>query len=247
MIDIIICEDNKQQRKIIENVVINVIAELNYNFRIRLSVDNSEDVIRFAMENNRPSVYLLDIQLNNEEDGIELAKSIRNYDPDGYIIFITSHSELAFLTFQYKVHAFDYIIKGELESLKSRIRESLMNVSKENKNRAIEQKDKRFISLTVGNNIRNFDLDKILFFETTRVPHKLRLHTDCGQYDFYGEIKNIEENVTEDYYRVHRAFLVNTNKIKSINKADNSILMINDEVCYASSKYIKGLIKKCAI
>ncbi|WP_241960035.1 PfkB family carbohydrate kinase, partial [Staphylococcus gallinarum] len=41
----------------------------------------------------------------------KLASEIRKHDPVGNIIFVTSHSELTYLTFVYKVAAMDFIFK----------------------------------------------------------------------------------------------------------------------------------------
>ena len=41
--------------------------------------------------------------------------------PIGNIIFVTSHSELTYLTFVYKVSAMDFIFKDDPNQLKTRI------------------------------------------------------------------------------------------------------------------------------
>ena len=52
---------------------------------------------------NDVGCYFLDIQLEVDINGIKLGSEIRKYDPIGNIIFVTSHSELTYLTFVYKV------------------------------------------------------------------------------------------------------------------------------------------------
>ena len=51
--------------------------------------------------------------LGADINGINLGEEIRQLDPTGYIIFITTHAELSHLTFKYKVEALDYIIKDD--------------------------------------------------------------------------------------------------------------------------------------
>ena len=61
---------------------------------------------------DRGNIYLLDVELKHPEyDGFLLGKEIRNTDPQGIIIYITSFRNLAFKTFQYHIEAFDYIVK----------------------------------------------------------------------------------------------------------------------------------------
>ena len=101
------------------------------------------------------------------------------------------------------------------------------------------------ISIEVGNNVVLLDFDDILFFETSGKEHKISVHTFTGQTEFYGTLKNIEKTVSSDFYKTHRSYLVNTKKIKSIDKSNMVIEMINDEICYVSLRYLKGLLKKC--
>ncbi|MBA5760556.1 response regulator, partial [Escherichia coli] len=49
-------------------------------------------------------LYFLDIDLGQPDmNGFELAQEIRKFDPRGFIIFITTHAELSYMTFTYKV------------------------------------------------------------------------------------------------------------------------------------------------
>ena len=51
--------------------------------------------------------------IRSDINGIKLGSEIRKYDPIGNIIFVTSHSELTYLTFVYKVSAMDFIFKDD--------------------------------------------------------------------------------------------------------------------------------------
>ena len=49
--------------------------------------------------------------------GLTLAQEIRKYDPRGFIIFVTTHSEMSYMTFIYKLEALDFILKDEPKEL----------------------------------------------------------------------------------------------------------------------------------
>jgi two-component system response regulator AgrA len=241
MNNIIICEDNAIQRKELESILTTEIKK--YECKIALSTDNPYEVIRHIDNRTNSFIYFLDVDLNSDINGFELAKLIRTYDPNGYIIFLTGHAELTLLTFQYKVQALDYIIKGDLNILKTKVTDCL-NAVHNTLNAAKEKIDSK-ISIDVGNNVIFLDFDDILFFETAGTEHKISVHTDNGQSEFYGTLKNIETTVSSDFYKTHRSYLVNTKKIKTIDKSNMVIEMINGEMCYVSLRYIKGLLKKC--
>lgn len=246
MLSIIICEDNKIQLKQIQNIIEEELVNLKIDIFVELSTDNPGDVINYVRKNkDRSFIYFLDVDLNADINGIELAKNIREYDLRGYIVFITSHVEFSFLTFKYKVQAFDYILKVDDSILRENIYKCLLEI--ENNYKKINADKRKSMPIKIGSKITNFNMDEILFFETTEIDHKLRMHTEKGVFEFYGRLKDIESQVSTDYYKSHRSYLVNTNKIKAIDKKDLIIHMVNDDTCLVSKRYLKGLISICIL
>ncbi|MGL5576157.1 MAG: LytTR family transcriptional regulator DNA-binding domain-containing protein [Sarcina sp.] len=45
--------------------------------------------------------------------------------------------------------------------------------------------------------------DKIIFFETSEKVHKLKLYTSSRVIEFYGQMKDIEEKVDDNFIRIH--------------------------------------------
>ncbi|MBU3093331.1 LytTR family DNA-binding domain-containing protein [Clostridium sp. CM028] len=244
MLGIIICEDNEHQKKQIENIIKDELINLKIDLEIELSTRKYEEVIAYVKSNKeRIFIYFLDVDLKDQISGIELAKIIRKYDSKGYIVFITAHSEMSLLTFKYKVQALDYILKGDIKSIKNKINECILESCNDyNKNNT---KEKVTIAINLGNRITNFSLCDMLFFETTTITHKLRLHTNNGQFEFYGKLKDFEVELNSCFYKAHKSYLVNITNINSIDKQNRIIYFVNDETCFVSAMYLKGLIKKC--
>lgn len=111
MIDVYICEDIKEQRDVIAHYVKAAILIQEYDMKLLISTDNPEELIEQLKKSENTGLYFLDIDLKSSKNGLMLAKEIREYDPRGFIVFITSHSEMSFITFQYKVEALDFILK----------------------------------------------------------------------------------------------------------------------------------------
>jgi two-component system response regulator AgrA len=240
--NIILCEDNSRQRKEFEDIITNEIN--NLDFKIALSTNNPNKVIKHVEDNSASNfIYFLDIDLQSDINGIELAKKIRKYDSSGYIIFLTAHAELTLLTFQYKVRAMDYILKGDNHLIRQKIHDCITQICTDIS--TSKNKKTNIIPIDIGNNLVFFDLDEVLFFETADTEHKIRIHTSTGYSEFYGTLKDIESTLTPSYYKPHRSYLVNTKKIKSIDKENLIIHMNNGEMCYVASRYLKGLLQKC--
>ena len=112
-------------------------------------------------EENVVDVLILDINLNTNISGIDLAKSIRQRNKNVYIIFSTGHLEYSLLA--YSVKTFDYIAKPitieRLESTLNRLLEDLNNGSqnnfiKLNHKTIINEKSKGVVFMLWGGNAR---------------------------------------------------------------------------------------------
>lgn len=240
MLNIIICEDNKIQLRQIQDIIESEVINLKIDSSIDLATSNPKGVIDYLRENKEKCfIYFLDVDLKADINGIELAKNIRKYDLRGYIVFVTSHVESSFLTFKYKVQAFDYILKMDDDILRKDISECLLQAY--NNYKRITCKERKTVAIKYNNKITNFYIDEILFFETMEIDHKLRMHTEKGIFEFYGKLKDIENEMPSNYYRSHRSYLVNTSKIRSVDARKSIIYMINGDSCLVSKRYLKGL------
>jgi two-component system response regulator AgrA len=240
IMEVIICEDNNIQRTQLESIIIEEINNSNLDINITLSTSNSKEIIEYVSKaENKNFIYFLDVELNDDINGIELAHIIRKYDPKGCIVFVTSHAELTLLTFEYKVQAMDYILKFNVKNLQSKISECLIEAYNHWKN--VNDIEKRYISIEVGNKVINFNPDDILFFETEK-DHRISIHAFDEQIDFYCSLKKIEKLIPRYFYKIHRSYIVNTRNIKSIDKNTYIVEMVNGDNCFVSKRYMKGLL-----
>ena len=211
----------------------------SYKMRLALETEDPSILLDHVEDNQSKNLYFLDIQLNHTLNGIQLAKRIRKYDQEGLIIFITSHGEMAYLSFEYKVKAFDYIVKDDLINLKGRVQTCL-----DNANEKLLQKDSlKQATFCVKLSERQVFVpyDEIMFFEASSTAHKVQLNGLKQQLEFYGILSEIEEDVDENFVRSHRSYLVNTKNIKSLDSKRKVIHMKNGQVSYYSSKGLKAL------
>lgn len=243
MIEIIICEDSNAQRKEITDILSEAIS-IHENMIIALSTPSPKDVLEYIKKNNvSQAVYFLDIELGYDIDGFQLAKEIRKIDRNGHIIFITTHSEMTSLTFKYKIAALDYIVKDDISKIKDNITDCINEIIKISESLE-EENSKDFIYVNSGSRIIKLNMDEILFFETSDKIHKISIHLEKRKIEYYGTMREIEKKVDENFFRCHRSFLINLNKINYVDKELKKIVMVNGENCYLSNKYTKELLSK---
>lgn len=162
--NIFICEDNESQREKIKNIILDTIMIENLDMEIVLDTANPKELLEIIKEYSKNNIYFLDVDLRHAINGIQLAEKIRDKDPRGFIVFITTHAEMSYLTFLYKVEAIDYIVKDNYKNIRRRVYDSLMNINK--KYSTLNNSVSKTIAVKNGEKIYNLELDSILFFET---------------------------------------------------------------------------------
>ena len=104
----------------------NTILIEQLDMQLACASTTSGKILEQAKKSENTGVFFLDICLQSEMTGLILAQELRKIQPRCFIIFITSHSEMSILTFQYKVEALDFIIKDSSENIRKRIQECLL-------------------------------------------------------------------------------------------------------------------------
>lgn len=153
-------------------------------------------------------ILLLDIHLTGK-NGMETAREFRKNHKNTILIFITALEEYVFQAFD--VGAFHYLVKPFEDT---KLEEVL-------KKAAAELEEKKFSSgkkaasgfmIMVGGKHIAVNPEEIVYAEV--FDRKIILHTIHGDIEYYGRMKELEAKAGEDFYRTHRAYLVNFNYIK---------------------------------
>lgn len=242
MLPIFICEDNELQRKSIEEYIQNYIMIEELDMEIKLSTNDPYEILSYVEKKTISNgIYFLDVDLQSDVDGIKLGGEIRNIDIDGKIIFITTHSEMMYFTFKYKVEAMDYIIKDEMQDMQKRIVEALEQARKHYQKDRNDVEER--IKIKIGNKVRVFPMRDVMFIETSQVPHKLVLHLDQSTVDFYGKINEIE-SLSKSFIHAHKSVVFNIKNIAALNKKDYEVIMRNGEVCPVAIRKMSMLNKR---
>ncbi len=241
MIDVYICEDNLEQRRVIAQYVRSAILIEEYDMELQIESGDPEKILDAVKESENMGLYFLDIELRADMNGLILASKIREYDPRGFIIFITSHSEMSFLTFQYKVEALDFLLKDHPQQLQQQICECMAHVMQ--KYSKITRGNGKTITIIRSRRRITLEYQEILFFETSVNEHKIIVHTKNKSIEFFGKMKEIEDEVREEFIRCHRAYLVKKKKIKEVNCEDKCIVLSTGACCPIAHRML-GKIKK---
>ncbi|WNS40769.1 LytTR family DNA-binding domain-containing protein [Paenibacillus sp. MMS20-IR301] len=240
MLPVYVCEDDPAARTHVADVIEKYILIESLDMRLQPATANPQDILEGITKERTRGIYFLDIDLSADMNGFDLAKEIRRIDARGFIIFITTHGELAFETFKYKIEAMDYILKDEPQQIPSRIRQCLMSINE--RMLTGDRGETEYFTIRQPDEIRYMKLDDIIYFETSAAKHKVLLVTEHSCLEFFDNLKSIEERVGGSFIRCHRSFLIHKRHIVTVNYKDSTVLMTNGKQCLLSRSGKKELL-----
>ncbi|MGE7953545.1 LytR/AlgR family response regulator transcription factor [Lysinibacillus xylanilyticus] len=232
---VIICEDNVVQLEHLKKNIENYAMMEGNGIEVVLTTTNPNEVIAYE----KADCYFLDIDLNHEMTGLMLGDMIRKRDPLCNIIFVTTHAEMTYLTFMYKIAALDFIIKDHTGMLEQKVLTTL-KVAYEKYLQIGQQQAPSQIQIRTNGYTRNIAIQDIYFFAASPTLHKIILHLENEHIEFYGRLKDFKE-AHASMYQCHKAFIVNRQNIEFVDYKERVVYFKNGETCFASARLIKGL------
>lgn len=229
--NIVICEDDISFRAKIEEMIDEYIADTDSNSKRVLSSGSGEKIIEYVQNNSELTIYFLDIQLKGVVNGFDIASEIRKKDWNSSIVFITSYKEKITLTYDYKLELLDYIVKSEPDKICSKVREC-MRIAEKRQNVGYDG------SLTVLSKRFNTTIpyNEIFMIEAIKGSHKLLLHYASGVFEFYSSISEIMKKLDSRFLKCHKSVIVNTDKIRTVDKKEHLIILENGMSCEYAPK-----------
>lgn len=215
MIKIAFCDDDME--------VLHQINELLDRYR----VERNEDITYAAFQSPfellteiekgiRPDILFLDVVMPGQ-NGMDVAKEIRQYDTNMKIIFLTSSPEFAVES--YSVGAYFYQLKPIWEESFFRLMDAVLA--------ECEKKKKNSLILRSKDGITRIDLQQLEYCEV--LGRKLLFHLENGAVlESAGSLDDLAGQLMQysNFFRPHRSFLVNMEYIQNISS--RSIKMVND-------------------
>lgn len=200
---IAVCDDEKEIRDLLAEKVSRL-----YPLADLLLFKSGEELL---LTNKEADILLLDIQMSGK-NGLETAGELRKKDKDIIIIFVTALEDFVFQAFD--VGAFHYLVKPfDDKKFENILKNAVMEVEvrKCRKSEDSSHENRNLLIMAGGKHI-TVAPSEIIYAEV--FDRKIILHTTREDIEYYGKMKELYKKVGEDFYRPHRAFLVNFNYIR---------------------------------
>ncbi|KXT74275.1 Response regulator of the competence regulon ComE [Streptococcus sp. DD10] len=221
---VLVLEDTIQHQVRIETALKEIAEELETVIEVTTTgkIQEFEEYVE-ADEINQ--LYFLDIDIKGEErKGFEVAQFIRAHNPYAVIVFVTTHSEFATMTYSYKVAALDFIEKemGNL-AFKERIKDCV-----EYTRQTLIENDQvvDYFEYDFRGSKFSIPYHDIYYIETTGVTNKLRVVGKNMSREFRGTLVDIMEKDqnSQHFFSPHKSFLANINHIQGYDNKNKEIV-----------------------
>lgn len=227
---ITICDDEKEARELIGKKVRISYPEADIFF--------CESGEKLLLLDKQIDILFLDIHMPGK-NGMETARELRRNNIKAILIFVTALEEYVFQAFD--VGAFHYLVKPFTDEKF----ETVLHHAVEQYQTSIfhgPEKEEKYIVIRVGGVHTRVFLKDIVYVEVFN--RKVIIHKVSGKLEFYGKLSELEKQLGEDFFRPHRAYLIN---FRFVEKYDASVIYLEKGKALIAkqnyAKFVKGYLK----
>lgn len=219
---IAVCDDDRAIREELFRLIQKQVSEADI-----MEYQSGEELINAR---GNFDIYFLDIEMG-EVSGMDIARRIREQEDNGrqrsIIIFVTGYRE--YMEAAFDVNAFHYLIKPiDTEKFSEVFRQAWKEAA------VFYEQEKKYIIVKSSGTQQKILLKNIYYIESGN--KKVIFHTTNGTLEVYGKMEELEKGLGNTFYRCHRCYLVNMEKISAYS-ADNIQVINGDNLLLARKKY----------
>lgn len=155
-------------------------------------------------------ILLLDIDMP-EITGLQVARELSGLKKKSLLVFVTSHDELVYDSFQY--HPFAFLRKSRFDAEIEKVLQDCV--------RELGDKEQHFCFRSDGNDVCLL-LEDILYFEAE--GNYLKVVTEKDTYRFRSTLTAVEHTLQNcGFLRIHKGFFVNQASVKLLNSEEATL------------------------
>lgn len=233
MINFIVCDDIIKDREMIKNIISKYMMKNKLEYKTHIFSDYDDSFIEIVKTKLPFKIYILDIETPTRS-GIDVARIIRHKDVDSVLIFLTGHQELSEIVMKNDFLFLSFINK--FDNCELRLTKAI--------DKALKMfKIKKTIRFKDNGILYSIPIDDILYITRDSIDRKCIIVTDYNQFKVGKNLNELEEMVTENFIKTHRACLMNKKRITSFNKSKRIVTFDNGmQSDLVSTRFDKELI-----
>lgn len=226
MLDVVFYENDKvslqKDIKVVNQGLMNI--DIDYHISLLTNYNNGLDNFKLFI-------------INVDNNGLELAKLVRDKYADGIILLLTDNDTYSDIS-KYHLMFFDYIVR--CDNYEDRLKRSLLEII-----------DKFYCNMafTFKYNYAVYRLPykSINYIEKETNIKRCIIHTENDNYYIISTIDNLLQKLGGKFIKTHQSCIVNTRNIKALDSINNSIVFNNGDMVSLINDSAKRKIKEWMI
>ena len=235
MIKFVVVDDDKKYLTEVRNIIRKVTFDIDEEIKI-CSFSKYDSNLSKEIENvSERKIYVLDIELEGNKSGIQIAEMIRSNDWESQIIFMTNHDKMFETVYRKVYEVFDFIEK--FHDFETRLVKDLKIILDANYNNKLFVYKSRNVDLKIY-------LKNILYIYRDTEERKVIIITDNNRFTVGLGVQDIMQYLDNSFAIVHRACIVNKKRVQKYNWSEKYFVLDNGErVDMLSKKYKKEVLE----
>ncbi len=229
MINFVVCEDEKDLRKIEVEEITKFMMNYDVDYKIHEFNEYDNKFYDYAIKEDGFKIYLLDI-VTKKTSGLNAARKIREEFDDwvSVIIMVTSHTEYKYEALSSRLYLLDFVNK--LNNMEDSIQDNLNVAMKHYDNR------QKQIKYTYNRNFYNIELREIIYIEKEPDSKRCIVTTKYGKQIIPGTLNSVYKNLDNRFLKVHKSLIINKDEIREFEASTNKLVFKNGDISYLVSR-----------
>lgn len=231
----IVVEDERDAQEKIKKLLRKISVQTQIDLEIEYFKNYDEKLQKEIDNTLYPKIYIMDIELDGEVSGMEVAEKIRDNDWDSEIIFVTTHDKYFDKVHRQILEVFDFIEK--FQDMENRLEKDIRLI--------LDRKaDKKMLKINGSHVDVDIYMRNILYILKDKEERKSIIYTDTDDVTFKvsNSLVDLLEKLDSRFVQTHKSCIANKTRMIERNYAKGYFILDNGkQVDYLSRKYRKGI------
>jgi two-component system response regulator AgrA len=216
MTPIVLCDDDHFTLQLLSELLERAIRQSKIEAKLVCMASTGQELLQF-IRNGGTYLYFIDYDLGRDSlNGVDLVRQIYRIDPNGKIVFVTSHGDKGMDILRSGIRPFGFIEKcvDQEEMVREYTRYLKMAAPEQ-----VELIEGHSIELPIGiDETVRLEISGILYVDSVKtVAHSICYHTfDGSEITVRETIEHAQKQLGENFIRCHRSVLINIDHILSL-------------------------------
>ena len=231
----IVVEDERDAQEKIKKLLRKISVQTQIDLEIEYFKNYDEKLQKEIDNTLYPKIYIMDIELDGEVSGMEVAEKIRDNDWDSEIIFVTTHDKYFDKVHRQILEVFDFIEK--FQDMENRLEKDIKLILS-------KKADKKLLKIKGNHADVEIHMRNILYILRDKEERKSIIYTDTDDVTFKvsNSLIDLLDRLDSRFVQTHKSCIANKNRMVERNYAKGYFILDNGKkVDYLSRKYRKGI------